>query len=202
MAITLDAFGNYTNDPGETKNKKTNKHTVVLEASTPTSLADAARSATANAIFLTSFLSGMALCSFDADMRSILPSSFPAMNVTAIYEASSKYAHQIRPVEMSTGPPTRIPSGECLSWSLRFNYVITLILTTSFLLMTLFNFKRLFTMALGSSPPVHSSAPYTWGIPSQTTLGGDGASPATGGVPPQQSFFSAECWGTGEHGAV
>jgi hypothetical protein len=56
---------------------------------------------------------------------------------------------------------------------------------------------RLFTVLVSGQLPIKSAAPYKWGIPSQATLGGDKASPATGNVPPIRPFFSAECWATG-----
>ena len=63
---------------------------------------------------------------------------------------------------------------------------------------------RIFTIATLSSPPVRSAAvnssggtAYDWGVPSEDTLGGGGASPSTGGVAPRRAYFSAECWGTG-----
>ena len=50
---------------------------------------------------------------------------------------------------------------------------------------------------MSGKPPIKSAAEYDWGVPSQATLGGSGASAATGGVAPRQNYFSAECWGTG-----
>jgi hypothetical protein len=63
---------------------------------------------------------------------------------------------------------------------------------------------RIFTIAVSGTPPVKSAAvkssggtAYDWGVPSEDTLGGGGASPASGGVAPRRAYFSAECWGTG-----
>jgi hypothetical protein len=75
----------------------------------------------------------------------------PEMNVTQIYQESRAYEHQI----------------------------------------------RLFTVLVSGAPPIKSAAAYDWGVPSQDTLGGGGASSATGGVAPRRNYFSAECWGTG-----
>ena len=56
---------------------------------------------------------------------------------------------------------------------------------------------RIFTVLVSGTVPIKSAAPYGWGVPSRETLGGGGASAATGGVAPRQNYFSAECWGTG-----
>jgi sialate O-acetylesterase len=56
---------------------------------------------------------------------------------------------------------------------------------------------RIFTVLVSGEPPIKSAVDYDWGVPSQATLGGSGASVATGGVAPRQNYFSAECWGTG-----
>ena len=46
---------------------------------------------------------------------------------------------------------------------------------------------RFFTILVSGKPPLKSAAPYQWGIPSRDTLGGGGASPATGNVAPPRS---------------